>query len=618
MRHADAMQFRVLGPLEASIGGESIPLGGAKQRAVLAVLLLRAGEVVSVERLVEEVWGDEPPPSAAHTLESYVSRLRQLFNGHGPRLLRRGSGYVLELADAELDARTFAELHEQGCLAASEEDHERVVRLTAAALAVWRGPALADVALASAGRAEAERLEELRLRTHEVRLDAQLALGKHEHVIGELQALVWQNPYRERFVAQLMLALYRSGRHAEALDVYERLRVSLDADLGLQPSADLQRLSGQIVRQDSELRLLGTTPATGPVAAIGGKARRLTELVVVGAAVSAVMAFTASGSTRQPGLAEAVPADRPRPIALILPRENPEPELNSRLIDHVRIPAASRDVRVDVIVTQPEPSTTQIERIGERLARRNVGLALVFGNALSRGFASLARDVPDTRFAFLDASLAELALEGAPNASAVRFGDEQTSHLAGYLSGLAPLRGSSDKADMVSVVLGFQTPQARAVAREFRRGVRRASPGVRVRVDYANDVFDPTACERIANDQIDAGSDIVFADAGRCGLGALAVARIRGVWGIGGYEDGAQPGPHILARTYKDWFKALDIVMNEYQFQTADLGQDYVLDLNDEYAVGIDTHEVVSPSMWSKVVHRCSELRLAAATSGSP
>ena len=169
---------------EVSSGGEQISLGGAKQRAVLAVLLLRAGEVVPVERLIDEVWGTDPPPSAAHTLESYVSRLRQLFNGHGPRLVRRGAGYALELGEAMLDARGFVELQERASLAGAMDEHADVVELTAAALAMWRGPALADVALASAGRAEADRLEELRLRTHELRFDAELALGRNEQAIG--------------------------------------------------------------------------------------------------------------------------------------------------------------------------------------------------------------------------------------------------------------------------------------------------------------------------------------------------------------------------------------------------------------------------------------------------
>jgi DNA-binding SARP family transcriptional activator len=214
------MSFHVLGPLEVRLAGEALGTGGAKQRAVLAVLLLRADEVVPVERLVDEVWGDDPPPSAAHTLESYVSRLRQLLSGHGPLLVRRGAGYALELGGADLDARDFVELQERASLAAAMEQHDEVVELTAAALALWRGPALADVALASAGRAEADRLEELRLRTFELRFDAELALERHDAANDRLQLLVGQNPYRERFVSQLMLALYRSGRQADALDVY--------------------------------------------------------------------------------------------------------------------------------------------------------------------------------------------------------------------------------------------------------------------------------------------------------------------------------------------------------------------------------------------------------------
>jgi DNA-binding SARP family transcriptional activator len=280
------MSFHVLGPLEARVAGETLAIGGAKQRAVLAVLLLHAGEVVSVERLVDEVWGNDPPPSAAHTLESYVSRLRQLFNGHGPRLVRRGAGYAIELGEATLDTRRFVELQEQASLAAAMDDHAQVVEITGAALAMWRGPALADVALASAGRAEADRLEELRLRTYELRFDAELALGHHEQAIGELQKLVAQNPYRERFVAQRMLALYRAGRHAEALDVYERTRRRLDDDLGLQPSADLQQLSGQIVRQDPLLRRPASTPTVVRRVAGTPKPRHVSVVLAAGAVVT--------------------------------------------------------------------------------------------------------------------------------------------------------------------------------------------------------------------------------------------------------------------------------------------------------------------------------------------
>lgn len=192
MTRSHDVELRILGPLEANVGDEQIPLGGAKQRAVLAVLLLRANEVVPVGRLIDEVWGDDPPPSAAHSLEAYVSRLRQLFNGHQPSLVRRGAGYSLELRGAVLDARVFVELLDAASLAADQGDPGRASQLGAEALALWRGPALADVSLASAGRAEADRLDELRLRTLELRFEAELARGRHEELVGELRVLVGQ------------------------------------------------------------------------------------------------------------------------------------------------------------------------------------------------------------------------------------------------------------------------------------------------------------------------------------------------------------------------------------------------------------------------------------------
>jgi DNA-binding SARP family transcriptional activator/basic membrane lipoprotein Med (substrate-binding protein (PBP1-ABC) superfamily) len=605
------MEFRVLGPLDVRIGDETIALGGGKQRAVLAVLLLRAGEVVSMERLVDEVWGDDPPPSAAHTLESYVSRLRQLFNGHGPLLVRRGAGYALEIGDATLDARGFVELQERAGLAAAMDEHHDVVDLTAAALAMWRGPALADVALASAGRAEADRLEELRLRTYELRFDAELALAQHERAIGELQTLVAQNQYRERFVAQLMLALYRAGRHAEALEVYEQTRRRLDEDLGLQPSTDLQQLSGRIVRQDPELRWLGAMQSSRPVAVMRSKARRLTELVIVGAGVAAVMAFTASGSTpRLPAVTQAS-AIGTSPIALVLPKDNPEPWVNPKLIRQVRSVAGSRSIETEVVLAASSPSEREIARIWDRLDDGDFGMAVVVGNALSKVVAPIAREVTGTHFVFLDASLTELSLVGAQNATGAPFRGEQTVELAGYLSGLAPRRDGFGKADMVSVVLGVRSPHAKRVARAFERGVRRSRPGVRVRVDYANEVNDPTTCELIANDQIDAGSDVVLAAAGSCGLGALAVARLRGVWGIGRYEDGAiEEDPHMLAATMKDWFRATGQLLTDYELRRLAAGKDEVFDLNDDYAVMIWVNSSVPESMWSKVTELCSKIRI--------
>jgi len=206
----------------------------------------------------------------------------------------------------------------------STHDNARVSKLAAVALALWRGPALAGVVLGSSARAEAERLEELRLRALEQRFDAELALGRHEGLVGELQILVGQNPYRERFVGQLMLALYRSGRHAGALDAYEKMRAALDDDLGLQPSAELQQFSGQIVRQEPVLQSSTVHVQQARRGAIERKARRVSGLVLAGAVTVAAMAFTANGST--PNEERASPTTKR--VAIVLPGSDSEETLS--------------------------------------------------------------------------------------------------------------------------------------------------------------------------------------------------------------------------------------------------------------------------------------------------
>ncbi|HXG74975.1 MAG TPA: BTAD domain-containing putative transcriptional regulator [Gaiellaceae bacterium] len=608
------MSFHVLGPLEARVAGEEIVIGGAKQRAVLAVLLLRAGEVVSLERLVDEVWGDNPPPSASHTLESYVSRLRQLFAGHGPRLVRRGAGYALELGDATLDARGFADLQERASLATAMEDPAAVVQLTAAALALWRGPALGDVALASAGRAEADRLEELRLHTHELRFDAELALGRHEPAIGELQALVAQSPYRERFVAQLMLALYRAGRHAEALDVYEQTRRRLDDDLGLQPSADLQRLSGQIVRQDAQLRR--------PVAATREPLRprrssRMATLVAGGLAAAAVMTLTASGGTApvESGRLDVdLNADR---VALVLPRDpagadGRDPSVHySALGFRNRTTAWGQETETFVI-----GELTDAERRARDVVAGGFDLVIVAGDGPgARALVPLVRSTASTRFAFIGQRLVDLGLAGAPNAAGYPFADDESALLAGYLSGLVPPRRQSTVGgvpDVISVVVSPRTPQTERVVAGFTRGAKRASDQVRVLVDYVADARDRTACEAVANEQIDAGSDVVLAFGGpTCSSAALAVVRARGVWGIRAEDDRTQGGQHILGNLSRYWEAAVSRPIDNVELGLDfPAGKDSVLGLADDYSVLFLAEEgYVSDSLWSKVVTLCSTIR---------
>src|SRR5262245_32235175 len=218
------MNFKVLGPLEVlDDGGRALDVGGQKRRALLAILLLHANEVVSSDRLIEALWEGEPPETAQKTLQVHVSRLRKALGRN--RLETIGFGYRLQIDDDELD------LHRFHHFAADGEPHR--------ALALWRGPPLADFSMQRFAQLEVARLEDLRLACLEERIDRDLAAGRHAALVGELEALVSEHPLRERLRAQLMLALYRSGRQAEALEAYHRTRRYLDEELGLEPGEDL-------------------------------------------------------------------------------------------------------------------------------------------------------------------------------------------------------------------------------------------------------------------------------------------------------------------------------------------------------------------------------------------
>jgi DNA-binding SARP family transcriptional activator/ABC-type branched-subunit amino acid transport system substrate-binding protein/streptogramin lyase len=266
------MQFGILGPLEVSDEGRRVEIGGHKQRALLASLLLHANEVVSLDRLIDELWGETPPPTAAKTLQTQVSRLRRSLSGdedpaahmRGP-LQTRGHGYVLTVEPGEVDADRFQAMLEEARRARAEGKPEEAAEELRRALALWRGPALADFAYDSFAQPEIARLDELQLTALEERIEADLALGRHAELIAELEALVGRHPLRERLRGQLMLALYRSDRQAEALHVYQEGRLALAGELGLEPSQGLQRLERQILEQDPELaapaRKLGPRPA---------------------------------------------------------------------------------------------------------------------------------------------------------------------------------------------------------------------------------------------------------------------------------------------------------------------------------------------------------------------
>jgi class 3 adenylate cyclase/DNA-binding SARP family transcriptional activator len=246
------MRFGILGPFEvADDRGRPVALGGPKQRAVLAILLLGANRVVSRDRLIEELWGAHAPASAAKTVQVYVSNLRKAI-GDGV-LLTRAGGYVLESPGEEIDVARFEALVAEGRGELAAGDARGAARSLRAALGLWRGEPLADFAYEAFAQGEIARLEEARWAALEDRIEAELALGEHAAVVGELELLVREQPLRERLHALLMLALYRSGRQAEALDAYQRVHAQLSDELGLEPGAEVRALQTAILNHDPSL-----------------------------------------------------------------------------------------------------------------------------------------------------------------------------------------------------------------------------------------------------------------------------------------------------------------------------------------------------------------------------
>ncbi len=241
------LEFRILGPVEAIDGDKALALGGQKQRAVLAALLIDAGRAVSTDYLVDALWGEQPPKTAATSLQNFVSQLRKAL---GPEVLvTKPPGYQLRLEPGQLDLDRFTGLVEEARGTGAEE---RSATLRGA-LALWRGAPYADFTFWSFAQPEIARLGELRLSVLEERIDADLEAGRHAELVAELEPLVAEFPLRERLRALLMLALYRAGRQAEALQAYQDARSALVDELGIEPSPELSRLHGSILRQDSGL-----------------------------------------------------------------------------------------------------------------------------------------------------------------------------------------------------------------------------------------------------------------------------------------------------------------------------------------------------------------------------
>ena len=279
-----AVQFRILGPLEvAADDGATVPVGGPKPRALLAELLLHARAVVPIDRLVDAVWGDAPPPNAPVALRAYVSRLRSVLApvADGPRLRYRAPGYELVLSDDELDAARFTQLVAEARACASAGDPGRALQALDAALAMWRGEVLAEFDTAALGaQADVARLGDLRLAALEERAEAMLLLGLGRDVAPDLEALVERYPYRERLAVLLMRSLYASGRQTDALAVYGRLRSVLVEELGVEPSRAARTVHRQVLAHDPALLPARSRPTNLPRRTTGfvGRAEERAEV----------------------------------------------------------------------------------------------------------------------------------------------------------------------------------------------------------------------------------------------------------------------------------------------------------------------------------------------------
>ncbi len=245
------MEFGILGPLEIRDGPRAFQVTGGKQRALLALLLLNANRVVSSDRLIDALWDEEPPGSGATALQVLVSRLRVTLGPGGRHLVTESPGYVLRIRRQQFDLHRFEDLVAQ----AEEADPARAAAILGEALELWRGPALAGLEYESFTRTAIERLEEIRLLAIERRVEADLALARHAELVPELESLVAEHPFRERLRGHLMLALYRSGRQAEALEAFKATRHVLVEELGIEPSSALHDLERAILRQDDALDL---------------------------------------------------------------------------------------------------------------------------------------------------------------------------------------------------------------------------------------------------------------------------------------------------------------------------------------------------------------------------
>ena len=360
-------EFRLLGPLEVLVDGAPLPIAAAKPRALLALLLLNRNRAVPTERLVDELWGDEPPARATKTLQVYVSQLRKAL---GPeRLVTRAPGYELRVGEGELDVDRFEALAAEARAAASPKQAAAGFRK---ALALWRGPALREFRSEPFAETASAQLEDLKLAAVEDLLEAELDAGARNEVIPELEELVAAEPLRERPRELLMLALYRSGRQAEALDLYRRTRELFVDELGIEPGRALRELQQAVLRQDAELRVpvrrRDATPPGEPVP----RRRRWPALAAAFAAL--LVAAAAAVALLRDERTQAPPADDSQERAFVQKLENFLAQSHEGRVQVTRAVSGAVECRLSPAAAEARLDSVQRNRqsILQQLAALNV------------------------------------------------------------------------------------------------------------------------------------------------------------------------------------------------------------------------------------------------------
>jgi DNA-binding SARP family transcriptional activator/DNA-binding beta-propeller fold protein YncE len=461
------VELRILGPFQAfDDSGREVALPTGRERALLAALVLRRGEVASVDSLVEAPWGDTAPSTAVKAVQGYVSHLRRVLGSDGA-LITQAPGYALRVPAEAVDAHRFETLAAEAWRTL-QDDAEAALGAFARALAFWRGPALVEFAFADFAQREIRRLEELRLETVEGRFEAMLQLGRHGAVVAELETRVAEHPLRERLRGQLMLALYRSGRQAEALEVYRDVRRLMADELGLEPGGELQRLERAILAQDPSLdapvahpRPKAASVPPAPAARRRGAGRR----VAVGVALIAVAAAAATlGYLVVADEPSASVAATPPTLAVIDPATNTVVASIPVGSKPVAIAAGAGSVWVgdarDGTITRVDPLTRRVAKtigIGAPVVDLATGLGGVW--AATGGFGEIVRIDPEVGAVAQRVPLGDPADPVVPSVPSVAVGDGRV--WAGVPEGLARIDPRSGE---VAETIDLDSAQALQIA----------------------------------------------------------------------------------------------------------------------------------------------------------